>query len=81
MPWPPKGIARSFKAILWPTMCYRLIEIPQKHKVSEVVSFLKVMSTIAIATEFGGKECSFTGVYFWARGYAVGTVGLEEEVI
>jgi len=60
---------------------HMLIEIPPKHKVSEVVGFLKGKSAIAIAREFGGKERNFTGEHFWARGYAVSTVGLEEEVI
>jgi putative transposase len=58
-----------------------LIEIPPKHKVSEVVGFLKGKSAIAIAREFGGKTRNFNGEHFWARGYAVSTAGLEEEVI
>ena len=60
---------------------HMLIEIPPKYKVSEVVGFLKGKSAIAIAREFGGKERNYTGEHFWARGYAVSTVGLEEEVI
>jgi putative transposase len=58
-----------------------LIEIPPKYKVSEVVGFLKGKSAIAIAREFGGKQRNYTGENFWARGYAVSTVGFEEEVI
>jgi putative transposase len=60
---------------------HMLIEIPPKHKVSEVVGFLKGKSAIAVAREFGGKQRNFTGEHFWARGYAVSTVGFEEEVI
>ena len=60
---------------------HMLIEIPPKYKVSEVVGFLKGKSAIAIAREFGGKTRNFNGEHFWARGYAVSTVGLEEEVI
>lgn len=60
---------------------HMLIEIPPKHKVSEVVGFLKGKSAIAIAREFGGKQRNFTGEHFWARGYAVSTVGFEESVI
>lgn len=60
---------------------HMLIEVPPKHKVSEVVGFLKGKSAIAIAREFGGKERNFTGEHFWARGYAVSTVGFEEAVI
>jgi putative transposase len=60
---------------------HMFIEIPPKYKVSEVVGFLKGKSAIAIAREFGGKTRNFNGEHFWARGYAVSTVGLEEEVI
>ncbi len=66
---------------LMPDHVHMLIEIPPKHKVSEVVGFLKGKSAIAIAREFGGKQRNFTGEHFWARGYAVSTVGLEEETI
>jgi putative transposase len=58
-----------------------LIEIPPKHKVSEVVGFLKGKSAIAVAREFGGKQNNFTGEHFWDRGDTVSTVGLEEETI
>jgi putative transposase len=60
---------------------HMLIEIPPKHQVSAVVGFLKGKSAIAIAREFGGKQRNFNGEHFWARGYAVSTVGLEEETI
>ncbi len=60
---------------------HMLIEIPPKIQVSAVVGFLKGKSAIAIAREFGGKQRNYTGEHFWARGYAVSTVGLEEETI
>lgn len=69
------------KGHLMPDHVHILIEIPPKYKVSEVVGFLKGKSAIAIAREFGGKERNFTGEHFWARGYAVSTVGLDEEII
>jgi len=28
-----------------------------------------------------GRQRNFTGVHFWARGYAVSTVGFEEEQV
>ena len=28
-----------------------------------------------------GRERHFTGLHFWARGYCVSTVGLDEQVI
>ena len=57
------------------------IEIPPKHAVSSVIGFLKGKSAIAIARELSGKERNFNGEHFWARGYAVSTVGFEEGAI
>ena len=54
------------------------IKIPPKYAVSSVVGFLKGKSAIAIARKFQGKQRNFTGSHFWARGYAVSTVGFEE---
>ena len=72
---------KIIQGYLMPDHVHMLIEIPPKYKVSEVVGFLKGKSAIAIAREFGGKQRNFTGEHFWARGYAVSTVGLEEEII
>jgi putative transposase len=52
------------------------IAIPPKHPVASVIGFLKGKSAIAIARRCG-KERNFTGEHFWARGYAVSTVGFE----
>ena len=57
------------------------IEIPPKYAVSSVIGFLKGKSAIAIARRFKGKQRNFEGEDFWARGYAVSTVGFEEEVV
>ena len=57
------------------------IEIPPKHAVASVIGFLKGKSAIAIAREFGGRERNFNGEHFWARGYAVSTVGFELEQV
>ena len=53
------------------------IEIPPKHAVASVIGFLKGKSATAIARRFCGVEGNFTGQAFWARGYAVSTVGFE----
>jgi putative transposase len=45
-----------------------------------VIGFLKGKSAIAIA-RLCGKERNFAGEHFWARGYAVSTVGFELEQI
>jgi putative transposase len=56
------------------------IAIPPKHAVASVIGFLKGKSAIAIA-RMQGKERNFAGEHFWARGYAVSTVGFNEEEI
>ena len=57
------------------------IEIPPKFPVASIIGFLKGKSAIAIARQFAGKERNFTGEHFWARGYAVSTVGFELEPV
>ena len=58
-----------------------MIEIPPKYAVASIIGFLKGKSAIAIAWQFSGKERDFTGEHFWARGYAVSTVGFDLEHI
>lgn len=41
----------------------------------------KGKSAIAVARQFGGRKRNFSGEKFWARGYAVSTVGLEAEMV
>lgn len=57
------------------------IAIPPKHAVASIIGFIKGKSAIAIARQFRGQERNFTGAHFWARGYAVSTVGLEVETV
>ena len=59
---------------------HMLIEIPPKHPVSSIVGFLKGKSAIAVARS-QGKMRNFNGENFCARGYAVSTVGFEEQAI
>jgi putative transposase len=57
------------------------ISIPPKYAVSNVVGYLKGKSAIVIARRFKGKQRNFSGEHFWARGYYVSTVGLDEEMV
>ena len=57
------------------------ISIPPKYSVSNVVGYIKVKSAISIARRFMGKSRNFGGESFWARGYFVSTVGLDEETV
>jgi REP-associated tyrosine transposase len=63
---------------LMPDPVHMCIAIPPKHPVASVIEFLKGKSAIMIA-RLCGKERNFTGEHFWARGYAVSTVGFELE--
>ena len=63
-----------------PDHVHMCIAIPPKHAVSSMIGFLKGKSAIAIA-RLQGKERNFTGEHFWARGYAVSTIGFNEDQI
>jgi putative transposase len=60
---------------------HMLIRMPPKDAVAEVLGSLKGKSAIAVARQFGGRQRNFNGERFWARGYAVSTVGFEEAQI
>ena len=57
-----------------------LISIPPKHSVAHVVGYMKGKSAIHVARHLGRRK-NFMGQHFWARGYFVSTVGLDEVVI
>lgn len=46
-----------------------------------MVGYIKGKSAITIARRFGGRTRNFTGEVFWARGYFVSTVGLDEAMV
>ena len=48
---------------------------------AEVVGSFQGKYAIAVAQQFGGRQRHGNGKTFWARGYAVSTVGCEEEHI
>ena len=57
------------------------LEIPPKHAVASVIGFLKGKSALALARRVQEKDRNFVGEHFWARGYAVSTVGFELESV
>jgi len=63
-----------------PDHVHMCIAIPPKHPVAFVIGFLKGKSAIDVA-RLCGKERNFTGEHFWARGYAVSTIGFELEQV
>ena len=58
-----------------------LLSIPPKFSVSEVVGFLKGKSAIKIFDKHLELKKRYWGRHFWAKGYCVSTVGLDEERI
>ena len=66
---------------LMPDHVHMCLSIPPKYAVSNVVGYMKGQSAITIARKYGGRTRNFTGEVFWARGYFVSTVGLDEEMV
>ena len=60
---------------------HMLLMIPPKFSVANTIGFLKGKSAIRIFREYLQMRRNFTGRHFWARGYCVSTVGLDEEMI
>lgn len=58
-------------------MCVR---VTPKHSFSGVIGFLKGKSAVRIHRELFKNRC-VRGKHFWARGYCVSTVGLDEATI
>ncbi len=76
-----KGVNMIVEGHLMPDHIHMCISIPPKYSVSNVVGYLKGKSAIAIARQFRGRQRNFNGENFWARGYFVSTVGLDEEMV
>jgi len=59
---------------------HMVISIPPKYSVSQVVGYVKGKSAIWVARATG-RSRNFVGQNFWARGYCVSPIGLDEETI
>ena len=59
---------------------HMVISIPPKYAVAQVIGFMKGKSAIWVARMCGHKK-NFTGQNFWARGYCVSTIGLDDETV
>jgi len=57
------------------------LSIPPKYSVSTIVGYLKGKSAMMIFEQFSRLKRNFKGHSFWARGYYVSTVGLDEAKI
>ena len=63
-----------------PDHIHLLLSIPPKDSVSNTIGFIKGKSALRIHRDLL-KTKKMTGLSFWARGYCVSTVGLDEEKI
>ena len=63
-----------------PDHIHLCLSIPPKYSVSHTVGFLKGKSAVRIHRELMGHR-RMTGLHFWAKGYCVSTVGLDEAVV
>ena len=66
---------------LCPDHVHMMIRIPPKYSVSHVMGYIKGKSAIRMARDFMGRHQGFKGYHFWARGYFVSTVGIDENTI
>ena len=63
-----------------PDHVHMCLSIPPKFSVAHTIGFLKGKSAVRIHRELL-HERRMTGLHFWATGYSVSTVGLDEERI
>ena len=54
------------------------LSIPPKYSVAGMIGYLKGKSSMIIFERFSKLKKNFKGHHFWARGYYVSTVGLDE---
>ena len=74
----------KFKGIevLEGTLCidhiHLCLSIPPKYSVATIVGYLKGKSAMIMFEQYSRLKRNFKGHRFWARGYYVSTVGLDE---
>ena len=65
-----------------PDHVHAVLQIPPRLSVSEVVGTLKGKTAIKVFKSYPGlKKKPYWGNHFWARGYCVTTIGMDEEKI
>ena len=63
-----------------PDHIHMVLRIPPRFSVSTIMGFLKGKSAIRLHNEFSRKK-SVTQKSFWARGYFVRTIGLDQQMV
>lgn len=65
---------------LMPDHVHMCLKIPPKYSVANTIGFIKGKSAVRIHRGILGSQKA-TGLSFWARGYCVSTVGLDEATV
>ncbi len=60
---------------------HMLLSVPPKYSIAMTVGYLKGKSAVRIHRELAGTKGTLFGRTFWAKGYCVSTVGLDESLI
>ena len=60
---------------------HMLLSVPPKYSIAMVIGYLKGKSAVRIHREILKVQGTLFGRTFWARGYCVSTVGLNEQEI
>ena len=63
-----------------PDHVHILVSIPHKLSVSQFMGYLKGKSVLMIFDKHANLKYKFGNRHFWAEGYYVGTVGLNEAI-
>ena len=58
-----------------------VLSVPPKYWISEAIGFIKGKSAIKIFDVHHDLKRRFWGRHFWAKGYCVSTIGLDEDQI
>ena len=64
-----------------PDHIHMCLSIPPRYAVAQAIGKLKGKSAILIYKRYLGRGKNLSGYHFWARGYCVNTVGLNEEEV
>ena len=75
-----KGV-NIIEAEACPDHIHKLIEIPPKYSVAQIMGFLKGKSSLMIFDRHANLKYKYGNRHFWARGYYVDTVGRNKKQI
>ena len=64
-----------------PDHMHMCLSFPPKFSIAMAVDYIKGKSAIKIHREIMRHKRQFTGMHFWAPGYCVSTIGLDEAEI